>query len=137
MKIDKHKEDKASYDSSIDLLFNADLIEHRKLIVEGCVLASANVANIVFHLLKKTGEERDIKHNNIEGFILRNNIFGDNYFEISKMFREMEDYKYRVVHGKSKSKEDIEKSVLLYKKIFKRLIELAPELKKILGENHE
>lgn len=137
MKIENHINDKKSYELSIQLLLKNNPVKHRKLIVEGCVLASANMTNLVLHLLNKIRQDTDIKHNRLEGFILRNKPFGEKSFEISKSCRNLEDLKYRVVHGSSVSASDVKKAVEQYSIILKKLEEISPDIKKFIGEKNE
>ena len=132
MKIERHVLDKQSYESSINLLLK-DPILHRKLIVEGSVLASINIANLVLHLSGKIKESEDLKHNKIEGIILREGVFGTKSLEISKLFRNLEDLKYAVVHGSSVSKDDVEKSFSIYLALLKIFSEIEPKLKEVLS----
>ena len=132
MKIERHVLDKQSYESSINLLLK-DPILHSKLIVEGSVLASINIANLVLHLSGKIKESEDLKHNKIEGIILREGVFGTKSLEISKLFRNLEDLKYAVVHGSSVSKDDVEKSFSIYLALLKIFSEIEPKLKEVLS----
>ena len=132
MKIERHVLDKESYDASIKELLKNPVL-HRKLIVEGSVLAATNIANLALHISGKIKEQADLKHNKIEGTILRENIFGEKSFEISRLFRSLEDLKYKVVHGSSDSKEDAEKSFSVYGSILEYFLAVEPGLKEVLG----
>jgi len=132
MKTERHVLDKESYEASLKELLK-DPVLHRKLIVEGSVLAATNIANLVLHLSGKLKEQTDLKHNKLEGEILRGNIFGENSFEISRLFRSLEDLKYKVVHGSSDSRQDVEKAFSLYRDILELFLKLELKLKNIVG----
>lgn len=124
MKISQHEEDEKEYEETIECLKKDGLVKHRKLIVEGCVLASANITNLTLHKLNKLAESKDLKHNRLEGFIKRENYFGDYSEEIAKKHRRLEDLKYGIVHGKNRNEEDIKDAIEAYKKLKELLNEV-------------
>ncbi len=136
MKTERHVLDKESYEASLKELLK-DPVLHRKLIVEGSVLAATNIANLVLHLSGKLKEQADLKHNKIEGEIIRENLFGETSFQISRLFRALEDLKYRVVHGSSDSKEDVEKAFSIYINLLDLFFQAELKLKEVLGGKYE
>lgn len=127
MKIKAHVGDAASYDDSLRLLLASDIVAHRKMIVECCVLASANLANMALHQIGKLKDETDIKHNRLEGFLRRSLPFSDDSFQMAKLVRILEDCKYKVVHGTSTSRQDISAAVDAYMAIAKLVAKNVPE----------
>jgi hypothetical protein len=117
MKISQHLEDQKDYEKTIEDLKSGDVIIHRKLIVEGCVLAATNLVNLALHHLNKVSESKDIKHNLLEGFVKRERCFGDKSDEIALNHRKLEELKYRVVHGKSRELADVKDAMERYEKI--------------------
>src|SRR3989338_3598691 len=117
MKPSQHLEDKEDYDKTLAELKSKDIIVHRKLIVEGCVLAATNIVNFALHKLNKVSDSKDIKHNLLEGFIKRQRCFGDKSDEIALNHRKLEDLKYGVVHGKSKDIKDVNNALARYEKV--------------------
>jgi len=116
MKISQHIEDQEDYDKTLDELKSKDIITHRKLIVEGCVLAATSIVNLALHKLNKVSESKDIKHNLLEGFVKRERCFGDKSDDIALNHRKLEELKYRVVHGKSKEINDVNDALKRYEK---------------------
>lgn len=128
MNIKQHEEDEKEYFETIEYLKKDGIVKHRKLIVEGCVLASTNLANLALHKLNKLQESKDIKHNRMEGFIRREKYFGEDSEEIARKHRKLEDLKYGIVHGKNKGEEDIMSAIGTYKElkdIIRRIIDNA------------
>ena len=117
MNVDQHEEDSKEYEATINYLKKDGILAHRKLIVEGCVLASANLMNEALHKLNKLSESKDLKHNRLEGFIKRERYFGEDSEEIARRHRRLEDLKYGVVHGKNKNEHDILDAINTYQKI--------------------
>jgi hypothetical protein len=122
MKISQHIEDQEDYEKTLNELKSKDIMIHRKLIVEGCVLAATNIVNSALHKLNKVSESKDIKHNLLEGFVKREKCFGDKSEKIALNHRKLEELKYRVVHGKSKELSDVNDALTRYEKT-KSLIE--------------
>lgn len=122
MKSSQHIEDQNDYEKTLKELKSKDIITHRKLIVEGCVLAATNIVNLALHRLNKVSESKDIKHNLLEGFVKRERCFGKKSDEIALNHRKLEELKYRVVHGKSKEISDVNDALKRYEKA-KLLIE--------------
>lgn len=116
MKILQHLEDQQDYEKTLNELKEKDILVHRKLIVEGCVLAATNIVNLALHRLNKVSEVKDIKHNLLEGFIKRSRYFGDKSDELAQNHRKLEELKYRVVHGKSKDIADVQDALDRYEK---------------------
>ena len=116
MNISQHLEDKKDYEKTLNELKSKDIVTHRKLIVEGCVLAATNIINFALHKLNKVSESKDIKHNLLEGFVKREKCFGDESDEIALNHRKLEDLKYRVVHGKSREISDVNDALERYEK---------------------
>lgn len=116
MKISQHIEDQKDYEKTLNDLKSKDVIIHRKLIVEGCVLAATNIVNFALHKLNKVSESKDIKHNLLEGFVKREKCFGDKSDEIALNHRKLEELKYRVVHGKSSEIDDVNDALARYEK---------------------
>ncbi len=117
MNVSQHEQDASEYETTIAYLRKDGLVKHRKLIVEGCVLASTNLANLALHKLNKLPESKDLKHNRIEGFIKREKYFGEYSNEVAMKHRKLEDLKYGIVHGKNKREEDIVQAIEIYEKI--------------------
>ena len=116
MKVEQHAEDKEDYDATLNELKAKDILTHRKLIVEGCVLASTNIVNLALHKLNKVSDSNDIKHNLLEGFVKRERCFGEMSGEIALNHRKLEELKYRVVHGRSKDIKDVNDALERYEK---------------------
>ena len=116
MKVEQHAEDKEDYDKTLNELKTKDILTHRKLIVEGCVLASTSIVNLALHKLNKVSESKDIKHNLLEGFVKRERCFGEMSDEIALNHRKLEELKYRVVHGKSRDIKDVNDALERYEK---------------------
>ena len=116
MKVSQHVEDKEDYEKTLSHLKEKDIAIHRKLIVEGCVLAATNLINLALHKLNKVSESKDMKHNLLEGFIKRERCFGDKSDDIALNHRKLEELKYKVVHGKSKEITDVNDALDRYEK---------------------
>lgn len=123
-----HIADWESYDESLKLLLASGIVAHRKMIVECCVLASANLVNLALHSAGKVKEETDIKHNRLEGFLRRSQPFDDS-IHAATLVRTLEDCKYKVVHGTSISELDVKRAVDTYGAIKELLAKNVPELK--------
>ena len=129
MKAEQHEEGEKEYEETIRYLETDGLIKHRKMIVDGCVLASANITNLALHKLNRLAESKDLKHNRLEGFIKRERYFGEQSEDIARKHRRLEDLKYGIVHGKNKNEGDVKDAIETYNKLKEMIKEVLENVK--------
>lgn len=115
MKISEHLKAHDEFRSSLKQL-SVDVFEHRRTIVEVCVIAAANLTNAALHRTGHVLEDRDIKHQHLYGLLKREALFED-AGELGSFHNELEQLKYSVTHGVERDGELARKALDLLGKV--------------------
>lgn len=115
MKISEHLKAHEEFKGSLEQL-STNLREHRRAIVEICVIAAANLTNAALHRVGHVPDDRDIKHQHLYGLLKRERPF-DGAEELSLHHNELEQLKYSVTHGVEKDAELAKKALDLLSKV--------------------
>lgn len=97
MKVSEHLKAHKEFKSSLERL-STDVFEHRRTIVEVCVIAAANLTNAALHSVGHVPEDRDVKHQHLYGLLKRETPF-KGASELASCHNELEQLKYSVTHG--------------------------------------
>lgn len=98
MKLSEHLKAREEFSHSLQRLRD-DLFENRRMIVETCVLAAANLTNAALHAKGALPEaSSDIKHNRLFGHLTREKPV-DEHEELARCHQELESLKYSITHG--------------------------------------
>lgn len=98
MKTGEHAAKVERYWHTIEVLAGDGIDRNRETVVQACVLCSAEMVNEKLHKLGILPEEHtDLKHNMLFGFVKK--IPG--WENVAALHHELEDKKYKVVHGKT------------------------------------
>ena len=104
MKLPEHLKAREEFGHSLQRL-REDLFENRRMIVETCVLAAANLTNAAFHAKGALPEaSSDIKHNRLFGYLTREKPVVE-HEELARCHRGLESLKYSITHGITRNSE--------------------------------
>lgn len=110
MKKEHHIRKISSFVKTINKLDDEDY----ETLIEDYLLIAAHIINASMHKLLTLKEEKDIKHNQLHGYISRNNSLKDDSEEVAGLILELEQLRPSHVYGKGENGETVEhaKSVL-------------------------
>ena len=95
------------------------LFENRRMIVETCVLAAANLTNAALHANGALPEaSSDIKHNRLFGHLTREKPV-DEYKELARCHQELESLKYSITHGITRNGEKALEAIAILERVEK------------------
>lgn len=98
MRLSEHGKAHEEFSHSLERLRD-DLMENRRMIVEACVLAAANLTNAALHAKGALPEARsDIKHNRLFGYLTRERPLEESE-ALARCHQELESLKYSITHG--------------------------------------
>ncbi len=109
MKVSEHLKAHKEFKSSLERL-SANVFEHRRTIVEVCVMAAANLTNAALHTVGHLLEDRDVKHQHLYGVLKREKPFKEAN-ELGSCHNELEQLKYSVTHGTERDGELAKKAL--------------------------
>ena len=115
MKVSEHLKAHKEFRSSLKQL-STDIFEHRRTIVEICVIAAANLTNAVLHHTGHVLEDRDIKHQHLYGLLKRETPLHEAN-ELGSCHNELEQLKYSVTHGVERDGELARRALELFGKV--------------------
>ena len=104
MKSSEHLKAREEFSHSLRKL-REDLFENRRMIVETCVLAAANLTNAALHAKGVLPEaSSDIKHNRLFGYLEREKPV-EEHEGLARCHQELESLKYSITHGITRNSE--------------------------------
>lgn len=110
MKLEEHLKAHREFVVSIQRL-RGDMFGNRRLIVEACVLAAANLTNSILHAAGKRPEAySDVKHNDLFGHLTREKPVKE-YEELARCHNRLEHLKYSITHGITRDGERAREAV--------------------------
>ena len=115
MRVSEHLKAHEEFASSIKQL-STDVFEHRRAIVEICVIDAANLTNAVLHRVGHVLEDRDIEHQHLYGVLKRENPI-DEAGELGSYHGELEQLKYSVTHGIERNAELAKRALDILSKV--------------------
>jgi len=114
MKIQHHKEKIGRFERTIAKL---DKHEDSETLIEDYMLTSSHFINAAMYKLGTLREDKDIKHNNIFGFLKREHGLKDYSEEVANLIQQIEQLRPSYVYGKGKNGEMVQKAKEAFNKI--------------------
>lgn len=116
MKLPEHMKAREEFRGSLQRLLD-DLFGNRRMIVETCVLAAANLTNAALHARGKLPEAlSDIKHNHLFGYLTRERPI-EGHEELARCHRELESLKYSITHGITRNGEKTKEAISILERV--------------------
>lgn len=123
MRIENHLEKIKRFERTISKL---DINEDSETLIEDYMLASSHFINAAMHKLGTLREDKDIKHNNLFGFVKKEKSLKERSEEVSNLIQQIEQLRPSYVYGKGengkaarKARESFEKIRNICNKIIK------------------
>jgi len=98
--------------------------EDSEMVIEDCMLIASHIINAAMHTMGTLKQDKDIKHNQIAGFLKREKLLKEDSEEVSSLIQEIEQLRPSYVYGTGesvdaaiKSKESLDKIKEIYNKI--------------------
>ncbi|MBI2110206.1 hypothetical protein HYT51_00290, partial [Candidatus Woesearchaeota archaeon] len=88
-----------------------------EIIIEGFLLPSAHFVNASMHKLETLKQDRDIKHNQLFGFLKREIALGDHSSEVAELIQKLEQLRPSHVYGKGSNGDVAKKAEETFNKI--------------------
>ena len=118
MRLSEHLRASEEFEYSLQRLRD-DLFKNRRMIVETCVLAAANLTDAVLHAKGALPEaSSDIKHNRLFGYLTREKPVEESE-ELARCHRELESLKYSVTHGITRDDEKALEAIAILERVEK------------------
>ena len=114
MKIKHHIEKIERFERTISKL---DKQEDSETLIEDYMLVSAHYINAAMHKLGTLREDKDIKHNDIFGFLKREHSLKEYSEELAELIQQIEQLRPSYVYGKGKNGEMAQKAKEAFDKI--------------------
>jgi len=123
MKIDSHRKKIERFERTITKL---DIDEDSETLIEDYMLAASHFINAAMHSLGTLKEDKDIKHNNLFGFVRRESSLKENSGEVADLIQQIEQLRPSYVYGKGESGTAARKA----KEAFERIREICSSILK-------
>ncbi len=94
-----------------------DYEDDYETMIEDFLLASAHLINAVLHKLKVLGEDRDIKHNQLFGFLKQENTATKSNLALADLIQQLEQLRPSHVYGKGENGNTAKKAEETFLKI--------------------
>jgi hypothetical protein len=119
MKIADHLEKVRRFENTLKKL---DDEEDHETVVELCVLIASHCINAALHATGKLRQDKDIRHNRLEGFVLREGCFGEASAKVAELIGSLERLRPGQAYGRGRNGE-----------VARKARELCAEIKRICG----
>lgn len=116
MKIKHHFEKEKRFEKTMKKLDREDDYE---TLIEDYMLASAHLINAAMHKLETLGQDKDIKHNSLYGFLTKEKALKDESEEVAELMQGLEQLRPSHVYGKGENGETCDKAKEFFEKIKK------------------
>lgn len=118
MKLSEHLKAREEFHGSLQKLLD-DTFGNRRMIVEACVLAAANLTNAALHAKGALPEAHsDIKHNRLFGYLTRDKPL-EEHEELARRHQELESLKYSITHGVTRNGEKAREAISILERVEK------------------
>ena len=114
MKIESHIEKKARFEKTMEKLDREDDYE---TLIEDYMLASAHLINAAMHKLGAVPEDKDIKHNQLNGHLRREHALKDKSEEVAANIQQLDQLGPSLVYGKGENGATCDKAKELFENI--------------------
>ena len=116
MRIEHHENKIKRFEKTISKL---DFEEDSETLIEDYMLAASHFINAAMHKLGTLKEDKDIKHNQLFGFLKRENPLKEKSQEVSSLIQTIEQLRPSYVYGKGESSEAAKEAFKSFEKIKK------------------
>ncbi len=124
MKIDHHLKKLARFEATLSKL---DYEDDYETMIEDFMLASAHLINAALHQINALREDKDVKHNQLFGFLKRELPFGEDSSEIADLIQQLEQLRPSHVYGKGENGNTAKKAQEIF-------LQIKQKCNNILGE---
>ena len=114
MKIEHHLNKISRFEATIGKL---DYKDDYETMIEDFMLAAAHYINAGMHRLQALKQDKDIKHNQLSGFLKREQALGGFSDELSDLIQQLEQLRPSHVYGKGENGETARKAEEIFNKI--------------------
>lgn len=114
MKIEHHLKKIERFQKTINKLNYQDDYE---TLIEDFLLAAAHFINAGMHSLGTLGQEKDVKHNQLAGFLKREKALGRESEKVAELVQQLEQLRPSHVYGKGENGETAKKAGELFEEI--------------------
>lgn len=121
MKIEYHLGKVGRFEATIGKL---DYEEDYETMIEDFLLAAAHLINASMHKLQSLKQDKDIRHNQLSGFLKRENALGEHSTGVSELIQQLEQLRPSHVYGKGENGETAKKA----EEIFNQIKEICQEI---------
>lgn len=128
MKIESHLKKIERFEKTIAKL---DIDEDSETLIEDYMLVSSHFINAAMHKLETLREDKDIKHNNIFGFVKKEKSLKENSEEVADLVQQIEQLRPSYVYGKGENGDAARKA----KEAFDKIKEICNKILKKEGKD--
>ena len=114
MKTEHHMEKIRRFKATISKL---DYKEDYETMIEDFLLVAAHFINAAMHNSGILAEDKDIKHNQLSGFLKRETVFGRDSEAVSELIQQLEQLRPSHVYGKGENGDTAKKAEEIFKEI--------------------
>lgn len=114
MRIEHHRKKIERFQATIKKL---DYQEDYETLIEDFLLAAAHFINASLHKLNFLREDKDIKHNQLFGFLKKEKALNESSEEIAELIQQLEQLRPSHVYGKGENGEIAKKAEEIFKRI--------------------
>jgi len=114
MKIEHHINKKERFEKTISKL---DRVEDYETLIEDYMLAAAHLLNAAMHKLGTLTEDKDVKHNQLYGFLINEKSLNEKSEEVAGLIQGLEQLRPSHVYGKGENGKTCDKAKELFNKI--------------------
>ena len=100
MRVEHHLEKAGRFQATLQKL---DYTDDYETMIEDFLLAAAHLINAAMHRMKTVQEDKDIKHNQLAGFVFREQALGEKSESISTFIQQLEQLRPSHVYGKGEN----------------------------------
>src|SRR3989344_905987 len=112
MKIEHHLDKVTRFEATLKKL---DYEDDYETMIEDFLLAAAHLINAAMHQLNNLREDKDIKHNQLFGFLKREQAAGEDSAEIARLIQQLEQLRPSHVYGKGKNGETAKEAERIFR----------------------
>lgn len=116
MKVEHHLRKMENFSSTLKKL---NYEEDYETMIEDFLLSAAHLVNAAMHKQGALTEDKDVKHNNLFGFLKDGSPLGSESEEIADLIQQLEQLRPSHVYGKGENGETARKAEGIFKEINK------------------
>lgn len=121
MRIEHHLKKFRRFESTISKL---DYDEDYETVIEDLMLAASHLINAAMHKLEKLKIDKDIKHNQLYGFLINEKLLNEKSEEVAELMQGIEQLRPSHVYGKGENGRTAREARKLFETIKKICLEI-------------